>query len=72
MAFLFLGYFVKTGLGDKLGPPKLSAGVSNDSCADAVTAYAKDDICLSTLSSLLVDLNTNIRTGVGKLVMEGK
>lgn len=49
MTILFVGWFVKTDLGDKLGPPKLSTGVHIDSCADAVTVYARDDMCLSTL-----------------------
>lgn len=72
MAILFLGCFVKIGLGDKLGPSKLSAGVNIDSCADAVTVYARDDIGLSTLSSLLVDLKKKLWTGVGKFAVGGK
>lgn len=43
MAILLLGWFVKTGLGDKIGPSKLSAGVSFNRCADAMTIYARDD-----------------------------
>lgn len=72
MAILFLGQFVRTGLGDKLGPSRLSAGVNIDSCADTVTVYARDDIGLSTLSNLLVDLKKKIWTRVGKFAIGGE
>lgn len=58
---LFLGIVCQKGVVDKLSPSKLSAGVNTDSCAGAVTVYAKGDIDLSTLSSLLVDLRKKTR-----------
>jgi len=69
MAILFLGWIVKTGLGDKLGPSKLRAGVNTDSSADAVSVYARGDIGLSTLSSLLVGLEKKNWTEFGKFAM---
>lgn len=56
----------------KLGPSKLSTGVNIDSYADAVAVYAREDIGLSTLSSLLVDLKKKIWTEVGKLAIGGE